>query len=512
MVYSKMQLKHLKHADEARAAALEAQSAADRSSLVLKTTQAVHGITLGIAAHRLNGPLHVSNAVVSDLAQSAVFESHAETVNGLKAALRDMQAHLNEVLQLERFWRLTRKSSARPADVSAVVEEMERLVSATMKAGIQTKVDTRLPNTVVLDPTLLLLSMRTGMSALNDIGAVQASGVVIRVQRVWAPALAPQAGAPTELVTDSSWLRDYVPENMASFLELENLGGPRGDTALEWIHLEIRAKLQGAEDCSGQSAQRLIENSSWQSSREWLSTMLKGTRQHLAICCLVAAAQGGRVGLVANTEDGNCTGRFFLQLPLVITSERSTNVHRLAEQLMHLPLSSSPLAPTPTSLPADPGLTEITPITDDPQLELAGSIEPASATGNTQRPLHVLVVDDESSVRKVHQRFLTKLGYTSEMAADGHEAVQRVLSSPPGTPGFDLIMMDIVMPRMSGVEACRDLRDHGITIPIVAVTANAGMHDRASYVTAGFSSVLAKPFSVSQLGASIAEAVDEHEP
>lgn len=105
--------------------------------------------------------------------------------------------------------------------------------------------------------------------------------------------------------------------------------------------------------------------------------------------------------------------------------------------------------------------------------------------------LHVLVVDDNATNRFVAGKVLELFGCSSEAVEDGREAVERVQAG-----AFDLILMDIKMPVMNGVQATRAIRSLSgpvADIPILALTANADPRDEAEYLAAGMNGVAQKP-------------------
>lgn len=107
---------------------------------------------------------------------------------------------------------------------------------------------------------------------------------------------------------------------------------------------------------------------------------------------------------------------------------------------------------------------------------------------------HVLVVDDNAVNRDVAIGLLKKLGITAEGASNGHEAIARI-----GESSFDLILMDMQMPQMDGLEATRVLRASGLKTPIVGLTANAFEADRMSCIEAGMNDHVAKPVTKEKL-------------
>lgn len=134
---------------------------------------------------------------------------------------------------------------------------------------------------------------------------------------------------------------------------------------------------------------------------------------------------------------------------------------------------------------------------------------PAPASAPAGRPAHVLVVDDNATNRMVAQALCEMFACTSEAAGDGVEAVDLA-----ATGRFDLILMDIRMPRMDGVDATRAIRALPAPVgatPIVALTANADSEDVAAYVAAGMNGVVEKPMKAEHLLAALQQALESTE-
>jgi signal transduction histidine kinase/ActR/RegA family two-component response regulator len=106
------------------------------------------------------------------------------------------------------------------------------------------------------------------------------------------------------------------------------------------------------------------------------------------------------------------------------------------------------------------------------------------------RPIDVLVVEDNPVNQRVAQKTLERLGHRVTIAASGDEAVARAT-----TGGFELILMDLQLPDVDGVEATRRIRSHELTrfVPIIALTADASREDRARCLGAGMNDHLSKP-------------------
>ncbi|HEY3695910.1 response regulator [Phenylobacterium sp.] len=126
---------------------------------------------------------------------------------------------------------------------------------------------------------------------------------------------------------------------------------------------------------------------------------------------------------------------------------------------------------------------------------------------DAQRTAHVLVVDDNATNRMVAQTLCEMFDCTSESADDGVEAVEAAQ-----TGRFDLILMDIKMPRMDGVaatKAIRALSGRPGRVPIIALTANADPEDAAAYVSAGMNGVVEKPMKPENLLHALQQALAE---
>lgn len=204
-----------------------------------------------------------------------------------------------------------------------------------------------------------------------------------------------------------------------------------------------------------------------------------------------------------------------------------------------------PHAPSPLSLPA--GATAAVSLRD------GNAVVPAVR----QRP-RVLVVDDEPVIRRIHARYLTRLGFEVTAVDDGDQCVPAVRAAATAAGGdatradalsgfsgaahvnvaaagagsgrttvtagaggsaaaahsshdsarpsavplpFSAVLLDIVMRRVHGDQACRDLRAAGFTLPVIAATGNAGPRDVERLLGLGFDAVLEKPFSIAQLAA-----------
>jgi two-component system alkaline phosphatase synthesis response regulator PhoP len=123
-----------------------------------------------------------------------------------------------------------------------------------------------------------------------------------------------------------------------------------------------------------------------------------------------------------------------------------------------------------------------------------------------ERPVHlgapaarrILLVEDEPSlVLTLSDRLLSE-GFQVETAADGEEGLSRALEG-----SFDLILLDVMLPRRDGFEVCRELRSRGVQVPIVMLTARDQVVDRVVGLKLGADDYVSKPFEMIELLARI---------
>ncbi|MFJ9697142.1 response regulator transcription factor [Kitasatospora sp. NPDC101183] len=110
----------------------------------------------------------------------------------------------------------------------------------------------------------------------------------------------------------------------------------------------------------------------------------------------------------------------------------------------------------------------------------------------------LLVVDDEPALRDALESSLAFEGYEVATATDGYEALESVERDRP-----DLVLLDIMMPRMDGLTAVRRMRSRGDTVPVLMLTARDAVGDRVTGLDVGADDYLAKPFELDELLARV---------
>jgi two-component system response regulator MprA len=108
--------------------------------------------------------------------------------------------------------------------------------------------------------------------------------------------------------------------------------------------------------------------------------------------------------------------------------------------------------------------------------------------------MRILVVEDDAAVRDSLARTLRFEGYELDTADDGLAALDSVRRQEP-----DAMILDVSMPRLDGLEACRQLRAEGVFVPVLMLTARDGIGDRVAGLDAGADDYLVKPFALQEL-------------
>src|SRR6516162_1760432 len=110
----------------------------------------------------------------------------------------------------------------------------------------------------------------------------------------------------------------------------------------------------------------------------------------------------------------------------------------------------------------------------------------------------ILVIEDDEVIRMTLGDRLKSEGYAVDFAADGDEGVRKATRT-----GFDLIILDIMLPRKNGFDVCRDIRMAGSVVPILMLTARGQTIDKVVALKIGADDYLTKPFDAMELAARV---------
>jgi len=118
----------------------------------------------------------------------------------------------------------------------------------------------------------------------------------------------------------------------------------------------------------------------------------------------------------------------------------------------------------------------------------------------------ILCVDDAETILMMERMILTKAGYELMTAKDGQEAVTKAVAERP-----DLILMDVVMPKMNGFDACKQLRSNDVTkaIPIIMVTTRGEAESLETGFTSGCDDYITKPINGLEVMSKVRSALGE---
>ena len=131
-------------------------------------------------------------------------------------------------------------------------------------------------------------------------------------------------------------------------------------------------------------------------------------------------------------------------------------------------------------------------------------MEQLAASGPSEKQW-ILIVEDDEKIARVLQLELEHEGFRVEICHDGASAIERALKGP------DLIVLDLLLPRIDGLEVCRRVRRHS-SVPIIMLTAKDAVPDRIAGLDTGANDYLTKPFSIEELLARIRVQLRSHEP
>lgn len=218
---------------------------------------------------------------------------------------------------------------------------------------------------------------------------------------------------------------------------------------------------------------------------EKLNEFTQGTGLGLAICKVVTESAGGQVGFESEEGVGST---FWSWVPceiMRVCGEAEAGGQEAAQLDAGLD----------NGLDAGEGTENLSASTDEPSPADPDS-EPSS-DGHTDKKT-ILVVEDIESNYHLMSVLLGNLGYRFTRAADGVEAVEKVLSEH-----FDLVLMDIKMPRLGGLEATREIRKTNREVPIIALTAHAFNSDKEAAIAAGCNGFLVKPIDRNALAGTL---------
>jgi signal transduction histidine kinase/ActR/RegA family two-component response regulator len=267
---------------------------------------------------------------------------------------------------------------------------------------------------------------------------------------------------PRDLIGDPGRLAQILLNLVGNSVKFTERGGVRVELAIEREtaeHVMLRGSVTDTGPGIQEEARQNIFDAFAQADVS-LSRRHGGVGLGLTIARQLVHLMQGQIYLAESSREG-CTFCFTALLERVSPASR-------------VKLPSTP-SPSPTSAQATQG----------------------------RKPARLLLVEDNKVNQLVAMKMLEKLGYSATLAVDGVDALAALARAK-----YDLVLMDLQMPRMSGFEAAREIRSGGAGVldpgvPIVAMTASAMKGDREQCIAAGMDDHIAKPVSLERLAAAI---------
>ena len=106
----------------------------------------------------------------------------------------------------------------------------------------------------------------------------------------------------------------------------------------------------------------------------------------------------------------------------------------------------------------------------------------------------LLVVDDETEIRELLEFDLSQSGYNVDVACDGSEGLQKAI-----TGNYDLILLDVMMPKMNGFDVCKNIKEHNPSQAILMLTAKGTINDKTQGFDSGADDYIVKPFDIQEV-------------
>jgi len=129
-----------------------------------------------------------------------------------------------------------------------------------------------------------------------------------------------------------------------------------------------------------------------------------------------------------------------------------------------------------------------------PFASITGVFSANTCAGEEEVSVRILLVEDQSDAAQILAKGLREQSYAVDIALDGEVALYQTSIND-----YDLILLDVMLPRRNGIEVCRSLRAGGSVVPILMLTARDAVHDRVQGLDAGADDYLNKPFDIHEL-------------
>ncbi len=173
-----------------------------------------------------------------------------------------------------------------------------------------------------------------------------------------------------------------------------------------------------------------------------------------------------------------------------------------SDSVMPAPVPAAPVSPPDDSVFSNPPA----PVTQPMSVGVAQENRPAPGARGSKT---VLVVDDEVGMCIMAKAILGSVGYQTDSANSGEEAIEKYQANLATGQGYDIVVMDLALPGgISGVEALGALRDLDARVKVIACSGYLEANNREAALRTGFAGVLPKPYTADRLASVVKHALD----
>ena len=437
---------------------------------------------LAIMAHEIRTPLHQVTGFIDLLDQTSLNAEQKSFVRLLKSSAQGLMTVISDVLDYSKLEACKMKLECIPYEPLSVVEGSMAAVRASCEEKglyLNLQWNKNIPYKVKGDPNRLRQILLNLLS--NAIKFTKQGGITVKAMPIPSHVDIPKAD-PSSNDNEEKTTAAGTTKSMIRF-EVRDTGVGISEEHKDVIFLK------------------------YQQANASVARNFGGTGLGLSICKLLAKNMGGEIGVESTLGHG---ALFWVNVPAEVAEEFAPSSDEEEEEDVESMMSR--MTTTDRSEPnvengggsGGGGGDHQSNSNNTKGEQTANGAGRAGAVLDPSQGLHILVAEDNKVNRKLLGKMLERMGHTSEMAVNGKEAVDMVTTDDH--PKYDVVLMDIQMPVMDGLEATRRLRTMGYSeLPIYGLTASVARND---YKELGFDDWIGKPIPMKDLKSKLGRLKD----